>query len=94
LLFPIPLLIKAASPFSPTSESEKNEGLTIKTRFSFRHSKSETDIQINPDHGGINHFGYVGYDQELGKAWEDPASRATPLRVPCLCSRLSIWLRP
>jgi hypothetical protein len=43
--FPILLLIKGASPFSPTSESEKKKVLKIKTLFSFR----GTDIWINPD---------------------------------------------
>ena len=54
-LFTIPLLISGTSPISPTTENEKNKGLTLKTLFSFRHSKYREPIYRSiPIYGGIN----------------------------------------
>ena len=55
--FPIPHLIKGATSFFLTSESEKKKGLKIKTLFSFRHSKYREPIyRLIPICVGINHY--------------------------------------
>jgi hypothetical protein len=63
--FPILFLLKGASPFCPTSESEKKKGLKNKDAIFF---SRDYIYGLIPIYGGINKWNLAGRDLSLAYA--------------------------